>query len=79
MQETGNLEIRKLTSNALFNTGKQTLNAYVEQGKEAINGVVNDAMHETNFAIVKAGTTKIPEYSPMSGDWKVPLRNYISK
>lgn len=80
MNELGQYELRKITNNALKNTGKQTLNAYVEQGKDALKGFVDEKLKETNFALMESGGLKLLEkykiYAPVYDAWKVPLRKY---
>ena len=76
MQELGQMDLRKMSSNALLNTGKQTLNAYVEQGKGYVTGIVK----ENNFGLLTAGSQTALKnygiYSHVADDWKVSLKKY---
>ena len=75
MQEVGNVDLRaKLSSNALYTTGKQTAIAYGEQAKDFVSGKLTD----TNFAVMKTGGMELLKnnniYSPVSDGWKVNLK-----
>jgi hypothetical protein len=76
MEETGQFDLRKLTSNAIFETAKETANSYIEQGKDFIS----DELKENNFAIMKSGGQALLQnyniFAHVSDDWKVPLRKY---
>jgi hypothetical protein len=76
MEEAGQFDLRKLTSNAIYKTAKETGNSYVEQGKDFIS----DELKENNFAIMKSGGQAVLQnyniFGHVSDDWKVPLRSY---
>lgn len=76
MNEIGQLDLRKLTSNAIFKTARETANSYVEQGKEFIS----DELKENSFPImtsgVQAGLQNFNICAKVSDEWKVPLRQY---
>ena len=76
MQELGQMDLRKMSSNALINTGKQTFNAYMEQGKGFVTGMVK----EKNFGLLTAGSQAALKnygiYTQAAGDWKVSLKKY---
>ena len=76
MDEVAQFDLRKLSSNALYSTGKETLNAYIEQAKGFISGKMNDK----NFEIMQSGGLKLLQkyniYSHVSDDWKVFLQKY---
>jgi len=76
MEETGQIDLRKLTSNAIFKTGQQTVNSYIEQGKDFISG----ELQENNFAAMKSGAQAVLQnfniFAHVSDDWKVPLKQY---
>jgi len=76
MEETGQIDLRKLTSNAIFNTGHQTVNSYIEQEKNFISS----ELQESNFAVMKSGGLELLQnfniFAHVSDDWKVPLRKY---
>jgi len=81
MNEVGNVDLRaKISSNALYKTGKQTANAYYEQGKDYVSGAINDAKDEANFALMKSGGMELLKnkniYSHVSDEWKVGLKKY---
>ena len=76
MEENGQFDLRKLSSNAIFKTARETANSYIEQGKD----LISDELKENNFAIMKSGGQTLLQnyniYSHVSDDWKVPLRQY---
>jgi hypothetical protein len=76
MEEAGQFDLRKLTSNAIYKTAKETGNSYVEQGKDFIS----DELKENNFAIMKSGGQAVLQnyniFGHVSDDWKVSLRSY---
>lgn len=76
MEETGQFDLRKLTSNAIYNTGRESAKSYIDQGKDLITDNLNDA----NFAIMKSGGQSALQnyniFAHVSDDWKVPLRQY---
>jgi hypothetical protein len=81
MDEVGNVDLRaRISSNALYSTGKQTANAYYEQGKDFVSGAINDAKDEVNFGLMKSGGLELLKnkniYSRVSDEWKVGLRKY---
>jgi hypothetical protein len=76
MEEAGQFDLRKLTSNAIFSTAKETAGSYIDQGKDFLNEELKDA----NFAIMKSGGLTLLQnyniYGHVSDAWKVPLRSY---
>lgn len=76
MEEAGQFNLRKLTSNAIYNTARETANSNIEQGKDFISDNLKDA----NFAIMKSGGQAVLQnyniFAHVSEDWKVPLRQY---
>lgn len=76
MQEVGQMDLRKMSTNALINTGKQTMKALVNQGKGYMTGQIKSA----NFAVMQSGGETLLKnygvYSHVSDAWKVPLTKY---
>jgi hypothetical protein len=76
MEETGQFDLRKLTSNAIYKTGSETGNSYFEQGKD----IISDKLQDANFSLMESGGKAVLQnyniFSHVSDDWKVPLRSY---
>ena len=51
MEKTGQFDLRKLSSNAIFKPARETANSYIEQGKD----LISDELKENNFAVMKSG------------------------
>jgi hypothetical protein len=59
MQETGEFEVRKITTNALYNTFNQTAQVYYENAKESLAGSLKDG----SIGIIgRAGINKMNQY-----------------
>jgi uncharacterized membrane-anchored protein YhcB (DUF1043 family) len=76
MEETGQFDLRKLTSNAIYKTVSETGTSYFEQGKD----IISDKLQDANFALMESGGKAVLQnyniFSHVSDDWKVPLRSY---
>ncbi|MBN2638982.1 MAG: hypothetical protein JXR65_07835 [Bacteroidales bacterium] len=76
MEELGQIDLRKMSSNAIINTAKQTADAYFEQGKGYLTGMVKDK----NFGLLTSGSKTALKnygiYSKAADDWKVSIKKY---
>jgi len=73
MDEMGNFDLKKLTSNALLATSKETAKSYYAKLKDNIEEKIKDQ----NFELWEGGgeilLQKANIYAPVSNDWKIPL------
>jgi hypothetical protein len=76
MQETGQFDLRKLSSNAIYEGGVK----FVKANYENVKDKVIDAFKEKNFEVMRAGAKMLlPNYKifgQMPEEWKVPLKKY---
>jgi len=78
MQETGQMDLRILSSNALYEAGVKTVKANYENVKEGVIDIIKDK----NFEVIYEGVkTFCPNYKTKTGltlkDWKENLINVI--
>jgi hypothetical protein len=70
MQETGEFDVRKITTNALYKTASQTAQAYYENAKSDVTGSLKDQ----SIGIMKNATlNKLEEYkssASLASAWK---------
>ncbi len=76
MEETGQLDLRTLSSNALYEAGVKTIKANYENLKDN----VMEGLKGKTFEIMQAGAkTLLPNYKlfgQMPDEWKMPLKKY---